>query len=77
MINGIRTNDPRGLNKWLGLKSRVGSKVQQTPEEGRRTYQRKYCEYNNKDEDNSLKTLNDKKHFYAYKHFYFKQLRLA
>ena len=34
-------------------------RVRQTPEEGRRTYQPKHCG-NNKDEDNSLKTLNDK-----------------
>ena len=39
----------------------VGSRVQQeTPEEGWRTYQPNCCEYNNKDEDNSLKILNDK-----------------
>ena len=35
-------------------------RVQQTPEEGRRTYQLKRCENNNKDEDNSPKNLNDK-----------------
>ena len=39
----------------------VGSRVRQTPEEGRRKYWPKRCEYNNKDEDNSPKTLNDKK----------------
>ena len=40
---------------------RVGSRVrQETPEEGRRTHQPKRYEYNNKDEDNSPKTLNDK-----------------
>ena len=33
--------------------------VQQTPEEGRRTYRPKRCRNNNKDEDNSPKTLND------------------
>ena len=33
---------------------------QETPEEGRRTYRPKCCEFNNKNEDNSLKTLNDK-----------------
>ena len=33
---------------------------QQTPEEGRRTYRPKRCGNNNKDEDNSPKTLNDK-----------------
>ena len=32
-----------------------------TPE-GWRTYQPKHCGNNNKDEDNSLKTLNDKNH---------------
>ena len=41
----------------------VGSQVrQETLVEGWRTYQLKRCEYNNKDEDNSLKTLNDKNH---------------
>ena len=30
------------------------------PEEGRRTYRPKRCGNNNKDEDNSLKTPNDK-----------------
>ena len=35
--------------------------VQQTPEEGWRTYRLKRCR-NNKDENNSLKTLNDKNH---------------
>ena len=39
-----------------------GSRVRQTPEEGRRTYQLKRCGNNNKDEDNSPKTLNDKNH---------------
>ena len=34
--------------------------VRQTPEEGRRTYRPKRCGNNNKDEDNSPKTLNDK-----------------
>ena len=52
-------------SRWLSLRSfgkfRVGSRVwQDTPEKGRRTYQPKHCEYNNKDEDNSPKTLNDK-----------------
>ena len=39
-----------------------GSQVQQTPEEGWRTYRLKRCGNNNKDEDNSMKTLNDKNH---------------
>ena len=58
MANGIRTGDPRGFNK-----GHVGFWVQQTPEEGRRTYRPKRWGNNNKDEDNSLKTLNDKKHY--------------
>ena len=60
MVNGIRTGDPRGFNKRFSSKFRVGSRVQQTPEEGRRTYRPKRCGNNNKDEDNSPKTLNDK-----------------
>ena len=54
MANGIRTGDPRGFNKGPSSKFREGTRVQQTPEEGR-------CGNNNKDEDNSPKTLNDKK----------------
>ena len=52
MANWIRTGDPRGFDK--------GSRVRQTPEEGRRIYRPKHCGNNNKDEDNSPKTLNDK-----------------
>ena len=37
-----------------------GFRVRQTPEEGRRIYRPKRCGNNNKDEDNSPKTLNDK-----------------
>ena len=49
-----------GLNKGHGSKIHVGSWVQQEiPEEGLRTYRPKHCVYNNQDEDNSLKTLND------------------
>ena len=61
MANGIRTDDPRGFNKGCTSKFREGSRVRQTPEEGRRTYRPKRCRNNNKDEDNSPKTLNDKK----------------
>ena len=61
MANGIRTGDPRGFNKGRSSKYRVGSRVRQTPEEGRRTYRLKRCTNNNEDEDNSPKTLNDKK----------------
>ena len=52
MANGIRRGDPRGFNK------RRSSKFH----EGRRTYRPKHCGNNNKDEDNSPKTLNDKNH---------------
>ena len=58
MVNGIRAIELHGLNKGRGSKLRV---QQETPEEGRRTYRPKCCEYNNNDEDNSPKTLNDKK----------------
>ena len=44
------------------FKLREGSRVRQTPEEGRKTYRPKRCGNNNKDEDNSPKTLNDKNH---------------
>ena len=57
---GIRTGEPRGFNKGRSLKFREGSRVRQTPEEGRRTYRPKRCGNNNKDEDNSPKNLNDK-----------------
>ena len=61
MINRIRTSDSQGLNKGHGSKFCVGSWVcQETPEKGRMTHWPKRCEYNNKDEDNSLKTLKDK-----------------
>ena len=59
MANGIRTGDPRGFNKGHSLKFCEDSRVRQTPEEGRRTYRLKRCGNNNKDEDNSPKTLND------------------
>ena len=59
MDNGIRTGDPRGFNKRRSSKFREGSRVRQTPEEGRRRYRPKRCGNNNKDEDNSPKKLND------------------
>ncbi len=55
MANGIRTGDPVDSIKDVVRSSRV----RQTPEEGWRTYRPKCCG-NNKDEDNSSKTLNDK-----------------
>ena len=60
MVNAIRASDLHVLNKGHGSKFCVGSRVGQETSEGRRTYQPKCCEYNNKDEDNSPKTLNDK-----------------
>ena len=62
MANGIRTDGPHGFNKGCSSKFHEGSRVQQTPQEGHRTYQPKCCGNNNKDEDNSPKTLNDKNH---------------
>ena len=43
MANGIRTSDPRGFNKGRSSKFHEGSRVRQTPEEGRRTYRPKRC----------------------------------
>ena len=63
MANAIRTGDPRDFNKGRSSKFREGSRVRQTPEEGRRTYRPKRCGNNNKDEDNSSKNLNDKNTF--------------
>ena len=60
MANRIRTGNPHGFNKGRSSKFRVGSRVRQIPEESRRTYRPKRCGNNNKDEDNSPKTFNDK-----------------
>ena len=62
MANEIKTGDTRGFNKGRSSKFRVGYRVRQTPEEGRRTYRPKRYGNNNKDEDNSPKSLNDKIH---------------
>ena len=62
MANGIRTGNPRGFNKGHSSKFHEGSRVWQTSEESQGTYQLKHCGNNNKDEDNSPKTLNDKNH---------------
>ena len=35
MANGIRSGDPHGCNKGRSSKFREGSRVRQTPEEGR------------------------------------------
>ena len=65
MANGIRTGDTRGFNKGRNSKFREGFRVRQTPKEGRGTYRPKH--FGNKDEDNSPKTLNDKKLYYTCK----------
>ena len=48
MANGIKTDDPRGFKKRRSSKFREGSRVRQTPEEGRRIYRPKRCGNNNK-----------------------------
>ena len=50
------------FDKWRSSKFREGSRVQQTPEEGRTTYRLKRCGNSNKDEDNCPKTFIDKIH---------------
>ena len=62
LANGIRTGEPRGFNKGRSSMFREGSRVRQTSEEGRRIYRPKHCGNNNKHEDNSSETLNDKNH---------------
>ena len=69
MANRIRTGNPRELNKGCSLKFCEGSRIRQTPEEGKRTYRLKHCENNNKDEDDSPKTLNDKKNLGQIEHW--------
>ena len=63
-----------GFNKGRISKFREGSRVRQTPEEGQRTYRPKRLGNNNKDEDNSPKTLNDKNHQASSQKF--RQLRM-
>ena len=69
MVNGIRTGDPRGFNKGRSWKFSVGSRVRQTPEEDQETYRPKCYGNNNKFEDNSPKTLNDKNHLVSSEKF--------
>ena len=69
MINVIKTSVPYGLNKGHGLKFCIGFQVWQTPEEGWKTFWVKHWEYNNKDEDNSSKTLNNNTHQVSSKQF--------
>ena len=56
-------------NKGRSSKFREGSRVRQTPEEGRRTYRPKRCGNNNKDEENSPKNFNDKNQKASYQKF--------
>ena len=59
----------------VGRNSVYSSRVQESPEEGRRTHQPKRSEYNNKDEDDSPRTLTDKIHRASSQKF--RQLRLC
>ena len=62
MANGIRTGETSGFNKGRSSKIRERSEVRQIPEEGRWAYRPKRFGINNKDKDNSPKTIKDKKH---------------
>ena len=63
MVNGIRTSERRELNMGHGLKLHVGSRVRlETFKKYRESHSSKRCKYNDKNEDISLKTLNDKNH---------------
>ena len=54
----------RRFNKGHSSEFCEGSRVRQTPEEGLRTYRQKRYGNNNKEEDNSPETLNDKNSFF-------------
>ena len=62
MVNGSRPSDLCGLNRACSSNFYIDSLFRQTPEECLVTYRPKRCEYNNKDKDNSPKTLNHKNH---------------
>ena len=49
MANRIGAGDPRGFNEGRSSKFCVGSRVRQTPEEGRRAYRPKCSGNNNED----------------------------
>ena len=60
MVNRIGTVYPWGSNKGFSSRFCVDSQVwHETPEEGWRTYQLQYYDYNNKDEVNSPNILSD------------------
>ena len=61
MVNRIGPIYSSGLNKGLSLRFCVGYWVwHEITEVGRRTCRPKFCEYNNKDKDNSPTILSDK-----------------
>ena len=67
MVNKIETVYLRGSNKGFSLRFCMDFRIQhRTLEEGRKTYQPKLCEYNNKDEVNSLNILSI--HLVSYNH---------
>ena len=50
MFTGFKTGDSCGMNKGRGSNLRVCSQIRQKiPEDGRKSYRPKLCEYNNKD----------------------------
>ena len=62
LVNRTGTVYHHGLDKGFSPRFCVDSRVwHETPEEGWRTYQPKSCEYNDKDNVNSLNFLTDKK----------------
>ena len=75
MATGIKIGYPCGFNKGHSSKFRVGSRVQQTPEEGWRIYQPKRCGNNNKYEDNSPKALNDK-NIWKSQNIFYKRIKI-
>ena len=63
MVNGIITIYLCVLNKGFSSRFCLGSWFgHETPEEGRRTYWSKRCEYNNEDEHYSPNILRDQNH---------------
>ena len=66
MVNRIETVYPHGLNKEFDVVPQVWY---ETLEEGRRTYQPKHCEYNNKDKVNSLNILRNNDFIFVRKYF--------
>ena len=69
MANGVRIGDPSGFNNGRSSKFCEGSRVRQTPEEGRRTYRSKRYGNEINDEESSPKTLNDKNHQASFQKF--------